>query len=68
MYIPDPVGRPLCEDCLDRLCARLGPAWYPNNVDRAENYIRLWLQRSGDPHLRRAATFIAREVAEHLAP
>ena len=41
--------------------------WSPNNVDRAENYLRLWLQRSGDPHLRRAATFIAREVAEHLA-
>ena len=45
-----------------------GPVWFPNNVDRAENYLRLWLQRSVDPHLRRAATFIAREVAEHLAP
>ena len=68
MYIPDMVGGPLCGDCLDRLIAGHGPAWYPNNVDRAENYLRLWLQRSGDPHLRRAATFIAREVAEHLAP
>ena len=51
----------------DRFLALQGPAWYPSNVDRAENFMRIWLAKSSDRCVRMASPVVARAVAESMA-
>ena len=67
MYIPDGIPGPLCELCTDRFLEAEGPAWYPNNVDRAENLLRIWLANSSDRRVTMASSVVARAVAEYVA-
>ena len=41
MHIPDPVGHPFCEDCVDRLIAGLRPPWQPDKRARRQHLLQL---------------------------
>ena len=47
MYIPDPIGRPLCHYCFDRFLDGLEPPWQPD----ARARLRMVLQQKAPlPH------------------
>ena len=39
MYIPDPVGHPLCDDCMDEYAVGQRPPWQPDAIARTANML-----------------------------
>ena len=59
MYIPDPVGRPLCGDCLDSFCEGHRPPWQPDAIGRTAGLLAMTF--------RPATPSIGPEVCERIA-